>query len=247
MLTCLPPPVAVAITLRDVLTDLRVTSDWVLSTLRERGLHPPDDLARGDLSAALSDDMVAVLHQHAHHGHAPRSPSRMPTRSPSNDIVDRILSDMPEDSRDQFRPVLENAVPAIISEVSDAAERDRLSTLRERLDILYEQEKKHLDLLKEYKEEIKFAHTMQEDLRRERSGFFAQTLKEVSATLQDAPVDKSVAADWVRELVRSYTASLDVSGDVIRTTALHRLGDLSEQSSDAQAKVERKPKDGDDD
>ena len=111
--------------------------------------------------------------------------------------------------------------------------------MERKLEILYEHEKKHLDLLKEYKEEIKFARTMQEDLRRERSQFFAQTLKEVSTTLKQAQVDDVVAADWVQELVRSYTASLDVSGDLVRTTALDRLGGLSEMARATSGSVER--------
>ena len=80
---------------------------------------------------------------------------------------------------------------------------------------------------------------MQEDLRRERSQFFAQTLKEVSTTLKQAQVDDVVAADWVQELVRSYTASLDVSGDLVRTTALDRLGGLSEMARATSGSVER--------
>ena len=48
-----------------------------------------------------------------------------------------------------------------------------------KLELLYEYEKHYLELIKGYKEEIKFASALQEDLRRERSQFFTQTLKEV--------------------------------------------------------------------
>ncbi len=224
--------------LLDIVGQLNASPAWIVQTLRERGFTLQNELLLGKPSAMLNDDMIDVLDQHVLYGHIPTG-SKMNT---NNGIIERAISvlNVPDEQRASFRSILEQALPAVIEEVKTQFGRDTLDALSESLDILYEQERKHLDLIKEYKEEIKFAHTMQEDLRRERAGFFAQTLKEVSATLQEAPVDKSVAANWVQELVRSYTASLDVSNDVIQTTALDRLGSLSEKSNLIKAKVERK-------
>ncbi len=44
-----------------------------------------------------------------------------------------------------------------------------LESLKNKLEVLYSFEKNYLELIKSYKEEIKFASTLQEDLRKERS------------------------------------------------------------------------------
>ncbi|EQB5732473.1 nickel transporter, partial [Enterobacter hormaechei] len=61
-----------------------------------------------------------------------------------------------------------------------------LESLKNKLEVLYSFEKNYLELIKSYKEEIKFASTLQEDLRKERSKFFSETLKEVSLTLSES-------------------------------------------------------------
>ena len=89
--------------------------------------------------------------------------------------------------------------------------------LKNRLQILFEYEKHCLETIKAYKDEIKFMASLQEDLRRERSQFFTQTLKEVSNTLKQADVDKDTVSAWIKELVASYTTSLDVSNELATT------------------------------
>lgn len=130
---------------------------------------------------------------------------------------------------------VEGASPEAICTTRAAAFSQRLAdrifkiALREKLNVLFEYEKHYLDLVKEYKEEIKFAAALQEDLRKERSKFFSETLKEVSTTLQSTPMDKEVSAMWMRQLVESYTSSLDLSSDLAKEHALDKLGDLTEQ------------------
>ena len=102
--------------------------------------------------------------------------------------------------------------------------------LENKLQILYEYEKHSLDLIKEYKEEIKFANTVQEDLRRERSQFFSQGLKEVCDTLKTASIDDSVASKWIQELVESYTKSLNLSTDLANHNVIDILGQLKEDA-----------------
>ena len=94
----------------------------------------------------------------------------------------------------------------------------------------YTYEKNYLELVKEYKEEIKFASTMQEDLRKERAKFFAETLKEVSETLKNSQVDNDVASRWVKELVNSYTKSLDLSSGLIEEDTLDMIGKIRKES-----------------
>ena len=101
-----------------------------------------------------------------------------------------------------------------------------LSVLKEKLEVLYNYEKNYLMLVKEFKEEIKFASSIQEDLRKERAKFFAETLKEVSNTLKEASVSNEVASKWVEELVNSYTKSLDLSSGLIEEHTLETIGKL---------------------
>lgn len=107
-------------------------------------------------------------------------------------------------------PLYSNA--KIIEQILDEVYNERLKS---QLNIYYEYEKHYLDMLKEYKEEIKFASTLQEDLRKERANFFSEKLKEVSATLKDTGVDDKVRGEWIKELVKSYTGSLDISEKLV--------------------------------
>ena len=101
-----------------------------------------------------------------------------------------------------------------------------LERLKNKLEVLYTFEKNYLELVKAYKEEIKFASTLQEDLRKERSKFFSETLKEVSETLSESQVDQSVASKWLKELVDSYTKSLDLSSSLIEEHTLDTIGKI---------------------
>lgn len=104
------------------------------------------------------------------------------------------------------------------------------SFLQDKLRILYEYEKNYLDLIKEYKEEIKFAATIQEDLRKERTKFFSEALKEVSATLKEAQVDSNVASVWIKELVDSNTKSLDISSGLIEEHTIEMIGEVRQEA-----------------
>lgn len=111
----------------------------------------------------------------------------------------------------------------IIEKFLDEVYDDRL---RSQLNIYYEYEKHYLDMLKEYKEEIKFASTLQEDLRKERANFFSEKLKEVSATLKDTGVDDKVRGEWIKELVKSYTGSLDISDKLVEEHVVETFNDI---------------------
>ena len=111
----------------------------------------------------------------------------------------------------------------IIEQILDEVYNERLKS---QLDIYYEYEKHYLDMLKEYKEEIKFASTLQEDLRKERANFFSEKLKEVSATLKDTGVDDKVRGEWIKELVKSYTGSLDISDKLVEEHVVETINDI---------------------
>lgn len=121
----------------------------------------------------------------------------------------------------------EAIIQSVILKVESAVS---LATLQEKLKVLYEYEKNYLELLKEYKEEVKFAANIQEDLRKERTKFFSEALKEVSETLKESQVDSKVASIWIKELVASYTKSLDLSSGLIEEHTLDMIGEIRQEA-----------------
>lgn len=100
------------------------------------------------------------------------------------------------------------------------------SKLKERLSILFEYEKNYLSLVKEFKEEIKFIGTLQEDIRKERAKFFSDTLHDVAEALKEAQVPSEVSSQWIQELVNSYTKSLDVSSNLVEEHTFDSIGNI---------------------
>lgn len=115
-----------------------------------------------------------------------------------------------------------------------------LTTLQEKLKVLYEYEKNYLELVKAYKEEIKFAAALQEDLRKERTKFFSEALKDVSATLKESQVDSNVASAWIKELVNSYTKSLDLSSGLIEEHAIDMIGEIRQKAKKEAGEIKKK-------
>lgn len=107
-----------------------------------------------------------------------------------------------------------------------------ISHFQQRLDILYQHEKNYLNLIKEFKEEIKFISSMQEDLRKERARFFSDTLKEVTEALSNAKVSEDVTRQWLKDLVGTYTKSLDLSAGLIEEHTADTIGELKKQAQD---------------
>lgn len=135
----------------------------------------------------------------------------------------------------------QNAKNALIQSLNLKFENAvNLSTLQEKLKVLYEYEKNYLNLIKEYKEEIKFAAALQEDLRKERTKFFAESLKEVSHTLQESQVDTKIASVWIKELVNSYTKSLDLSSGLIEEHSLDMIGEIRQEAKKESREVKGK-------
>jgi phosphoserine phosphatase len=86
-------------------------------------------------------------------------------------------------------------------------------------------------------ETIKFANSIQEDLRRERSQFFTYGLREVCETLKNSGVDDHIASAWIQELVKSYTKSLDVSSELATNQVVNTIGELKNEAKKELKKV----------
>lgn len=133
-----------------------------------------------------------------------------------------------------MEPTMSESTPINKNEVEIPNE---LLETEAKLELLYQYERHYLNLIKEYKEEIKFANTLQEDLRRERSQFFTQTLKDVVQTMKNAEVDKNIAAQWLEDLVSSYSKSIDLSSDLAKTHVIQVLNIFKEEAKQEIAKA----------
>lgn len=108
-------------------------------------------------------------------------------------------------------------------------EKKNNNPVRVKLSTLYEHEKHLLDLLKDYKEEIKFAISLQTELRKEQANFFSSTLKEVCNSLKDEQISKECAKKWIEDLVASYTSSLKLSYQLTDENIMTSIGNIKEE------------------
>lgn len=118
-------------------------------------------------------------------------------------------------------------------------EQVSLTYMKNKLNLLFEYEKHYLTLIKEYKEEIKFASSIQEDIRKERANFFANTLREVFSTLQATKVGPELENEWLQKLVASYTESLDLSADLAKEQTLNRVSELKVSSKETKEGLDK--------
>ncbi|OSI17292.1 hypothetical protein, partial [Neisseria dumasiana] len=125
--------------------------------------------------------------------------------------IDSVLENYDLTENTQTNKAITQQIKQVIN--LKVAPQIELIELKNKLDILFEYEKNYLTLLKDFKEEIKFANALQEDLRKERAKFFSEILREVSSTLSQAQVEESVASSWIQDLVKSYTNSLNLSSN----------------------------------
>ena len=119
----------------------------------------------------------------------------------------------------------------LVRKLADTVKTRFGEELDARLRRFFEMERQCLQTVKEYKEEIKFMQSVQEDIRRERAQFFSSTLRDVSQNLRDAQVDSPVASRWLQELVDSYTQSLNLSDGLVRSSSIDLIGQIRKMAT----------------
>lgn len=147
-------------------------------------------------------------------------------------IKKRILSfitNAPDSVDEETKGYLSKLVDNELNNLIHVSESKQLTA---NLDVLFNYQKNYLELIKEYKEEIKFVNTIQEDLRRERAKFFAQNLQEVHETLEKASIDKEQSSIWIKELVESYTKSIDLSSELVKIQVTETVEKLKSDSDE---------------
>lgn len=170
----------------------------------------------------------------------------------TNNTSGQLFTDIEQYLKDNFKsaatPIVSDEeekkkIEAIAQKFAERAkkyieEKVALTSMKNKLELLFEYEKHYLSLIKEYKEEIKFASSLQEDLRKERANFFSATLREVYATLQATKVGPEMESLWLGKLVSSYTESLDLSAELVRENTLSRVSELKENSKETKDTIE---------
>ena len=119
---------------------------------------------------------------------------------------------------DDFKAFVKEVVPP------DSPEEQLGRTLH----VLYGYEANVLKLIKDYKEEIKFVNSVQEDIRREKVQFFTNVLGEVAKTLKESKIDDEVNKKWLMDFVESMNRSLDLSGDIAKSYTIDLLNTINE-------------------
>ncbi len=122
------------------------------------------------------------------------------------------------------------AVANLTNAIWDYFQKNSNSQLEQRLEIYWKFEEHYLKVLKDYKEELKFVASMQEDLRKERAKFFGETLKIVSNTLKETQVPAETQSKWIAELVSSYTQSLNLSDNLIQEKTAQSLENIKKEA-----------------
>jgi hypothetical protein len=138
-----------------------------------------------------------------------------------------------EEEQKKMTGLAERYSDAMASRILDIVEcpmRDKT------LQVLYNHEKHYLDILKEYKEEIKFAASLQAEIRKEQSAFFSSTLKEVCNSLKETQIEKEYQAQWIYDLVLSYTSSLKISSKLAEEHVIQLLGDIQQEAEEVKNK-----------
>lgn len=143
----------------------------------------------------------------------------------TNQIESRVLSLLENINIDNGdKSVLAANIIELINDVAEC------KILEKKLNLYSTYEKNILGIIKEHKEEIKFANSIQEDLRRERSQFFTQVLKDVCMTIKSSEVDSNVSSKWVEELVKCYTNSINISSCTADTKILDIFSSIKENA-----------------
>lgn len=147
-----------------------------------------------------------------------------------NDLLKDYLKDLIESVKKKPDMDGDQVINAISKQLQPKIDRVYSNVLlKERLQILYDFQKQNLEILKDYKEEIKFAAALQEDIRKERAKFFAETLKEVAGSLKETGVEDKVKSQWIKELVSSYTQSLDLSNNLVKENTMDITDEINEK------------------
>ena len=96
------------------------------------------------------------------------------------------------------------------------------------LDSLMKYQRHHMELLKNYKEQIAFLEKLLSDCRNERKNFFIKELPAISKKMDEDHIDKSIKTEWLVQLERDMRRSFDESDKLISAFAVQKAEEFRE-------------------
>ena len=97
------------------------------------------------------------------------------------------------------------------------------------LDSLMKYQKHHMELLKNYKDQIAFLEKLLYDCRNERKNFFIKELPAISKKMDEDHIDKSIKTEWLVQLERDMRRSFDESDKLISAFAVQKAEEFRDQ------------------
>ena len=96
------------------------------------------------------------------------------------------------------------------------------------LEELRKYQKHHMELLKNYGEQVAFMDKMLRDCREERKKFFAEDLPKISKKLTDEHVDDAIRKEWLTRLEKAMEHSFKESDRLVSAFAVQKADEFRE-------------------
>ena len=88
-----------------------------------------------------------------------------------------------------------------------------------------------LDILEKYDEKIKLAYSLKEEIKKETDVFMIEKIKEVSFIMKEIEIEDDVIRQWIKELIKDYTMSLNSSYKLIDSFVKDTIDDLENKKN----------------
>lgn len=88
-----------------------------------------------------------------------------------------------------------------------------------------------LDILEKYDEKIKLAYSLKEEIKKETDVFMIEKIMEVSSIMKEKEIEDDVIRQWIKELIKDYTMSLNSSYKLIDSFAKDTIDDLENKKN----------------
>lgn len=95
-------------------------------------------------------------------------------------------------------------------------------------------ERFHMELVHDYKEEIKFLSDLLEKTRKERTEFFGKTLLEIRKSIEGNGVSKEISEEWLRALEENMRNSFNMSDALIRHYFTKNLEEFAKKYNESE-------------
>lgn len=148
--------------------------------------------------------------------------------------INQLIDNLPSEINDEGKEYTKKLLKSNIEQLNIV---NNLSVVNEELKMLFSYQENYLKLIREFKEEIKFLNTTQEDLRKERSKFFSQTLQEVNESLKNSSIDEKTSQVWIQQLVDSYSKSINTSSNLVSSEVTNTVEKMRNKSVKLSEKI----------